>query len=461
MRRVLVLVSTAVTSMVVLSFMIPLALLVRQAARDQAVNAAERQAGTLAPVLTVTTRQSDIARALASTAAPDRLGVHLPDGAVVGTARAPADLLANVSRYRRSVGRDIPGGYVYLQPMVLGSQQANSSVTGVAVVEAYVPAADLRRGVATAWLLMTALALGLIAGSVLIADRLGSRAVRACRDLARAARRLGGGDLQTRVRPAGPPELREAGEAFNLMADKMVTLLANERELVADLSHRLRTPLTALRLESEGLDGAPSARRVQESIGRLEHELDGIIQAAREPLVSSTPAPAQCDAVEVVRERAEFWSALAEDQGREHLVELPDRAIAVPMARAELAAMLDTLLGNVFRHTPEGTAYAVRLERSVSAATLVVEDAGAGIADPEAALRRGSSGSGSTGLGLDIVRRSAAATGGGVRILRSPMGGAAVLVMLGLPAAGRGTGVSRRAARRPGRQGGRRRPARR
>ena len=105
MRRVLVLVSTAVTSMVVLSFMIPLALLVRQAARDQAVNAAERQAGTLAPVLTVTTRQSDIARALASTAAPDRLGVHLPDGAVVGTARAPAALLDDVSRYRRSIGR--------------------------------------------------------------------------------------------------------------------------------------------------------------------------------------------------------------------------------------------------------------------------------------------------------------------------------------------------------------------
>jgi signal transduction histidine kinase len=457
MRRVLVLVSTAVTSMVVLSFMIPLALLVRQAARDQAVNAAERQAGTLAPVLTVTTRQSDIARALASTAAPDRLGVHLPDGAVVGTARAPADLLAEVSRYRRSVGKDIPGGYVYLQPMVLGGQRADS----VAVVEAYVPAADLRRGVARAWLLMTALALGLIAGSVLIADRLGSRAVRACRDLARAARRLGGGDLQTRVRPAGPPELREAGEAFNLMADKVVTLLANERELVADLSHRLRTPLTALRLESEGLDVAPSARRVQESIGRLEHELDGIIQAAREPLVSSTPTPAQCDAVEVVGERAEFWSALAEDQGREHSVDLPDRPVAVPMARAEMAAMLDTLLGNVFRHTPEGTAYAVRLERSVSAVTLVVEDAGAGIADPEAALRRGSSGSGSTGLGLDIVRRSAAATGGGVRILRSSMGGAAVLVMLGLPAAGRASGVNRRAARRPGRSGGRRRPARR
>ncbi len=61
---------------------------------------------------------------------------------------------------------------------------------------------------------------------------------------------------------------------------------------------------------------------------------------------------AGCDAAEVVRERMRFWSALAEDEGRKVRVAGVERPVRIPVARADLVAALDALLGNVFRHTP-------------------------------------------------------------------------------------------------------------
>ncbi|HWM02062.1 MAG TPA: ATP-binding protein, partial [Actinophytocola sp.] len=90
------------------------------------------------------------------------------------------------------------------------------------------------------------------------------------------------------------------------------------------------------------------------------------------------------------------------------------------------------LLGNVFAHTPHGTAFAVRLTGRPGGALLVVADEGPGLPGPATgALRRGVSGSGSSGLGLDIVRRAAERTGGEVRLEAGPAGGLTVVVELG------------------------------
>jgi anti-sigma regulatory factor (Ser/Thr protein kinase) len=102
----------------------------------------------------------------------------------------------------------------------------------------------------------------------------------------------------------------------------------------------------------------------------------------------------------------------------------------VPLARSELVAALDALLGNVFRYTPQGTAFEVAVSRKDGYVALRVDDAGPGIDDPDRALRRGSSDRGSTGLGLDIVRRAAIAGHGSVDIARSALGGASVVVLL-------------------------------
>ncbi|MER7077866.1 two-component sensor histidine kinase, partial [Saccharopolyspora kobensis] len=96
MRRTVVLVALAVTSMVALAFLIPLGLMIREMARDQAMSDAERQAVALAPVLATTDDRGLVGKAVASTRAGqlNRLAVHLPGGEVVGTTRVSAAELA-------------------------------------------------------------------------------------------------------------------------------------------------------------------------------------------------------------------------------------------------------------------------------------------------------------------------------------------------------------------------------
>jgi signal transduction histidine kinase len=305
---------------------------------------------------------------------------------------------------------------------------------------------------------LAAVGAALVVGSVAVADRLGVRMVGPARRLVEGAHELGEGRLGARVPEEGPRELRLAAVAFNSMADQVVQLLANEREMAADLSHRLRTPLTVLRLNAASLGEGPAAEQTRQAVAQLEREVDTIIRTAREAKPQTTaPGPgAGCDAAEVVRERMEFWSALAEDEGRKWRLAGVERPVRVPVARADLAAALDALLGNVFRHTPEGTAFAVDVHHAEDAVIVLVSDAGPGIADPEAALARGrgTGADGSTGLGLDIVRRLAESTGGDVRIGSSVLGGTEVRIWLQLDGRGpvrrghRGTVRRRRPARR-------------
>lgn len=429
MRRALAGISLAATLMVALSFLVPLALLVREQARDRVTTAAEQRAAALSPVLALTTRRADVQQAVSGLGSDDRLAVRLPDGGLVGTLHAPQEALKRAVGKRETLALDTAEGWVYLQPVVLAENR-------VAVVEAYVPAGDLTRGVWASWGVMSLLALGLVGGSVLVADRLGARVVRSSRSLKRASLALGSGDLDVRVDPDGPPELQEAGAAFNTMADRVVELLAIEREMVADLSHRLRTPLTALYLEADLLGGSPGARRITDAVSQLESELDSIITAARTPLaagpVNGTIPARPCELTEVVAMRLEFWSVLATQQERLYERSFTPRRTPVRFPEDDLAAVVDALIGNVFRHTPQGTAFAVRVERTDRHVLLTVEDAGPGVADPDAALTRGVSVGGSTGLGLDIVARAASAAGGELEITRAAMGGARVRVSFGL-----------------------------
>jgi signal transduction histidine kinase len=148
-----------------------------------------------------------------------------------------------------------------------------------------------------------------------------------------------------------------------------------------------------------------------------------VIRQARRPVRSEVGPLA--DAVAVARKRTEFWAPLAEDQGRAWALEVDGDGTIVAVPVEELEAALDALLGNVFIHTPEGTAYRVLVTpRPGGGARLAVEDDGPGVAADLVA--RGASGAGSTGLGLDIARRTAEAAGGSLRITSGPRGGARI-----------------------------------
>ncbi|WP_217162522.1 HAMP domain-containing sensor histidine kinase [Streptomyces sp. AC512_CC834] len=454
MRWALVKVSLAVTAMVVVAFAVPLGLVIREMARDRAFSNAEREAAAVAPALSITTDREQLERVVASAGSDAGMAVHIPasgtetaagtgagsdagtgsaseagGAADIGRQRATDEDIAAVREMGRASTTEVGGGSTLLQPVALSSGE-------IAVVEVYVPESEVTNGVGTAWAVLAAVGVALIVGSVAVADRLGVRMVQPARRLVEGAHELGEGKLGARVPVEGPDELRRAAVAFNSMADQVVQLLANERELAADLSHRLRTPLTVLRLNAASLGDGLAAEQTRSAVEQLEREVDTIIRTARDakPQTAAAGPGAGCDAAEVVRERMGFWSALAEDEGRKWRVAGADRPVRIPVARTDLAASLDALLGNVFRHTDEGTAFAVDLHNGEDAVIVLVSDAGPGIPDPGAAMARGrgSGTDGSTGLGLDIVRRLAESTGGDVRIGSSVLGGTEVRIWIQL-----------------------------
>lgn len=450
MRRSLAGISVAVTMLIAVAFLVPLTVLVGSAVRQRVLAEAFRDAASVGPILVVTTEPDDIRRVLQSTTsgAAGRATVYLPAALtgdapdetgsnVIGTVRARAADVIRAATSGRSFAAPVSDGVAVLQPVILGAGET-------AVVVVTVTDEQLQQGVSRARLILIALALALVAGSVAVADRLASRVVHAARGLSVAAGRLGGGDISVRIPPQGPPELQEAAAAFNAMAARVTLLLAAERDLAADLSHRLRTPLTALLLTARSLEDGPARDQLQISIGRLEDEIDGIIRRTG----PAAPASAHCpDAGAVLRERLTFWGALAEDGGRPWALDVPPAAVPVEVSADDLAAAMDALLGNVFTHTPPGRGFTVTLSGGDDTVEVRVDDDGDGITDVAAALRRGTSGAGSTGLGLDIARRLAESTGGTLRIGSSPLGGARVEVVLRRP--GSGPGRQRGRGRRP------------
>jgi signal transduction histidine kinase len=437
-RTTLALVSAAVTSMVAIAFLIPLAVIVRDVARDRAFTSAQLAGAAIEPVLSITTDRATLERAIVSTpaGAAGQLTVYLTSSpaaagasaggtsaggiSVGGPQRASAAELRVATTAARSFIASVPGGYAVLQPVALGGGR-------LAVTEVYVPAAQVSRGVAASWAAMTGVALTLIAVSVIVADRLASRVTLPAQELASAAATLGDGDLSARSTARGPAELAAAGQAFNLMAERLSALITAERVMAADLPHRLRTPLTALRMNAAALGPGRAADDTRIAIDRLEEQVDLIIRAARRP---GPDEPSGCDAAEVLIDRFEFWSALAEDQSRPCRITGADQPLPVPVPRSDLTAAADALIGNIFKHTTEGTGFAITLHRGADVVLVFVADAGPGIADPAVALRRGSSGAGSTGLGLDIARRVAESTGGTLKIGTSALGGAQVQMRL-------------------------------
>ncbi len=426
MRRRLFLVTLAVTTVLVAAFALPLAVLIREAARDRAITAAEHDVASLARVLAVTTDPGSLEAAIESVPEQGgRLSALLPDGRQIGDASRADEDAVELARTGTAFSQATDDGVDVYAPVVVSG---GSTV----VLRARVPTADLEDGVTAAWTVLAGVALLLIAASVAATDRLARSVTRPAADLARTSRDLARGDTAARADVAGPPEIAAVAESLNLLADRIDQLLTAERERVADLSHRLRTPLTALRLGAEG-HGIAS---LVEDVDRLEAEVTDLIRTARRPLHETMTI--QCDLARVMADRASFWGALADDDGRRWSSRVaPDGPHLVRMTASDAEAAVDVLLGNVFAHTPDGTPYALSTSSAEGRVRLVVEDGGPGIAQDHDVVDRGASPGGSTGLGLDIAASAARAAGGELRIETSAtLGGARVV--LDLPAAENG-----------------------
>lgn len=421
MRRHISWLVLAATSTVVVSFVIPLCLLVRTLAEDRAMATADQEARNVAILVTGVVDEDQMAEVVENldSRGPARTAVLTVNGKVLGTGEIDPDD-PEVKRALEGEAFEVvddAGGRVLL-PVV--------NDEGTAVVRTSVKPEDLHAGVTSAWLGIVGLGLLLLALAGATAAWQGRRLAEPLREVAGIAHELRGGNLAARARVRGTEETRELARALNGLAERILELLAAERATVADLSHRLRTPVTALRLDAEAVENRTLARRLGDHIAVLQRSIDAIVREARRPV--RTDLAAVGDLAATVRERTDFWQVLAEDQARPTEISIPEGELPVPVAPDDLADLVDCLIDNVFAHTPEQTPFAVRVAEEDGTVRLVVSDNG-----PGPAARAGDR-LGSTGLGLDIARRTAVGSGGDLVFGPGQEGGTTVEVTLPLAA---------------------------
>ena len=240
MRRQITLLVAATTSVVLLAFLLPAASLVARVAETRALDSARAQLQFLIPSVGLDDRAQVTANLIGTS--PDlTVAVRWTDDTWLDEVGALSDgeLPASPTMVEGADGTRL------VQPV--------RRADGTAVIEVFVPTEVLRAGVTRTWLVLGGLGVVLLLLALVVADRLARSLTRPVTDLAATAHRLGSGDLTARATPAGPAEVREVASAVNRLAGRIDELLAAERESAADLAHRLRTPLTALRLDVEGL----------------------------------------------------------------------------------------------------------------------------------------------------------------------------------------------------------------
>lgn len=255
--------------------------------------------------------------------------------------------------------------------------------------------------------------------------------VRPLKQIELAVTELGSGDLTARAPTGhGPPELVELAETVNVMAGQLGELITAQRAFVADASHQLRTPLTALRLRLESLAaGEPTPPEelgaILSEVERLARLVTGLLGLAR---AEEAPVPPTVtDVSELVVARGEVWQSVAEEQGVTLVSDADDDRFGLVVA-ADLEQALDNLLDNALRVAPAGSS--VRLEAGEEDGWVVVHvvDEGPGM-PPEDRLhafdrfwtRKAERGRGS-GLGLAIVSRLVHNSGGEVELRDGPGG---------------------------------------
>jgi len=426
LRARILLLATGTATLVIVLAGVPIALLLRQAAYDSAEQNAREAAQSTADYVS-TGRYDDTVLSQyldrLNGRGPTRVSVAMGDGDLLG-AELPDDVVPPDHDHHR--GRPPAGddhdhdnlGEVSA-PQVTDVDDGQlvridcQSTQGVADVFALAPDDAVRSTVLHRDLMVAGAAVVLVLLAAGAAEITSRRLTRPLEQTAATAVRLSSGDLRARAPVEGPAEVARVAIELNALADRIDELLTRERESTADLSHRLRTPLTAVRLSVESLPEGEPRRELEAQVAALERTLTHVIHTARRPQREGVHP--RCDAVAVARERVGFWGPLAEDQGRVVTLTVPEDEVPVRAAADDLGSALDALIENVIAHTPDGTAFEVSVTKAAGHPVIEVLDNGPGI--PSEALSRGRSDRGSTGLGLDIARSFAESTGGSLTLV--------------------------------------------
>jgi signal transduction histidine kinase len=302
---------------------------------------------------------------------------------------------------------------------------------------------DVEEQVRKMWLSLGLVVIVAVGATAVVAFAVARSVTRPISKLNDTASRIAEGDLSARANVAeAPPELAELASTFDDMAARVESLVASHRDFVADASHQLRTPLTALRLKLENLEADASAEElaalgdVVVEVERLSLLVDQLLELSREGGATVVPI----DVIDIVSQRFSLWEPVARERNIAFEIRIDEderlEAVAVPGA---LEQMLDNLIDNALRYTPEGCTVAISASaESRGGCRIEVADSGPGVPDEDLdrlfdRFWRGDSEEPGTGLGLAIVSHLVSHSGGTISATNVPGGGLAVVIHLAPP----------------------------
>jgi len=297
----------------------------------------------------------------------------------------------------------------------------------------FVAPRDVRRGELAVWFLAAmVLAMITILSAVYLTIR---KTLNPLHTLKSGVNEVGAGRLDHRIPETGPSELRDLAQAFNSMAERLNRLLHSKEQLLLDVSHELRSPITRLKVQLEFIEDADARESLRSDLAEMETMVAALLESAR---LRHTVAALNLKSVgmgDLIR------SLIPEFKDRRPGVELgPLVDIPVNADPEKMRIVLRNLLDNALKHTPEeAPAVSISMARRPDRLEILVEDQGEGI--PAAALPHlfepfyrpdvsRSRKTGGYGLGLSLCKAIIDAHGGRIDLISTLGEGTRVTVTL-------------------------------
>ncbi|GAA2637314.1 HAMP domain-containing sensor histidine kinase [Streptomyces vastus] len=302
---------------------------------------------------------------------------------------------------------------------------------------------DLTKRLWNIWGFRAILAVLVLAVAAVIGTVAARRLTRPLRQLNDMASKFSDGDLTARSPVTGPQETQTLARTLNQGAERLDTLMSAQRIFVADASHQLRTPLTALRLSLDNIADGVDDEFVKEDVEQATAEVVRMSRLVNDLLVLAR-AEAKVTAAEplplgdVLEERLAVWRPAADERGVSIALRgSADGRLLVLASPGHLDQVLDNVLSNALEVSPDGAAITVKVESKGDQVVLKVLDQGPGMSEAEKSRAfdrfwrgQGLTGRSGSGLGLAVVRQLVTDDGGTVALEDAPRRGLCVAISL-------------------------------
>ncbi|ELP71192.1 sensor histidine kinase [Streptomyces turgidiscabies] len=314
---------------------------------------------------------------------------------------------------------------------------------GQSAVRIVYSTSDMTKRLWNIWGFRAGLAVLVLAAAAAIGAYAARRITAPLRELNGMASKFSDGDLTARSQVTGPPETQTLARTLNQGAERLDTLVASQRIFVADASHQLRTPLTALRLSLDNIADGTDDEFVREDVEqataevvRMSRLVNGLLVLARAEAKVTAAEPLSLR--DIVNERLSVWRPAADERGVTITLRgSADGRLLVLASPGHLDQVLDNVLSNALEVSPDGGAITVRAEPRGDWLELTVSDGGPGMSDAEKSRAfdrfwrgQGLTGRSGSGLGLAVVKQLVTDDGGTVALADAPGGGLSVVLSL-------------------------------